>query len=319
MTWGWQPVQGANGYEVSINSGPWQPASGPLTHTVTGLVSGDVVNIEVRAIGGSVTCPPNIAAASSTFVMCTLAGSVGSVSPARCAGTNTGSAIINASNASGAVDFFANGTGAPFSTGDLLNMFGAGNHFVVLRDAAGCRDTVDFNIGEPAPIVLNASKSDVLCNGGSSGSAFATATGGSGNISFEWQLCAGGTPISGASISNLFAGCYEVVATDDNGCTANGNVDVAEPAAYTFQLTQDSVSCNGLSDGAAAVVVTGGTTPYQYAWDNADNTPGATGLDAGIHFVTVTDAANCITTTSVEVLEPATLVIDSTARRLQPI
>ncbi len=315
MTWGWQPVQGANGYEVSVNSGPWQPASGPLTHTVTGLVSGDVVNIEVRAIGGSVTCPPNIAAASSTFVMCTLAGNLGSVSPARCAGTNTGSAIINASNASGAVDFFANGTGSPFATGDLLNMFGAGNHFVVLRDAAGCRDTVDFSISEPAPLALDASKSDVLCNGGSTGSAFVTSTGGTGNIGFEWQLCAGGSPISGASISNLFAGCYEVVATDINGCTADASVDVAEPAAYTFQLTQDSVSCNGLSDGAANVLVSGGTTPYQYAWDNADNTPGATGLDAGIHFVTVTDAANCITTTSVEVLEPATLVIDSTASR----
>ncbi len=315
MTWAWQPVQGATGYEVNVNNGGWQPSSGLLTHTVTGLVSGDVVSIEVRALGGSPNCPPNIATASQTFIMCTLSGSVSALAAAQCAGTNTGSAIISANNANGNVDFFANGTGTPFSNGDLMNIFGAGSHFVVLRDAAGCRDTVDFNITEPGPIVLNATHSDVLCNGGSSGSAFVTATGGTGNISFEWQLCGGGTPTPGAAISSLFAGCYEVVATDDNGCTETASVQVAEPAAYSFQLTQDSVSCNGLSDGAANIVVSGGTTPYQYAWDNLSITPSASGLNAGLHFVTVTDAANCISTTFIEVLQPATLLIDSTASR----
>lgn len=315
MTWSWQPVQGATGYEVNVNGAGWQAAGGTLSHTVTGLVNGDIVNIEVRALGGSANCPPNIAAASNPFVICTLSGNIGSLSAAQCAGTNTGSAIINASNANGNVDFFANGAGTPFSNGDLLNIFSAGDHFVVLRDAAGCRDTVDFNITEPAPIVLNASKSDVLCNGGTTGSAFVTATGGTGTLSFVWQLCGGGNPIAGATASSLFAGCYSVVATDDNACTAEATVDVEEPDAYSFQLSQDSVSCQGLSDGAATIVVSGGTLPYQYDWDNSDTTPGASGLDAGLHFVTVTDAANCISTTFVEVLEPATLLIDSIASK----
>ncbi|MCC6283562.1 MAG: proprotein convertase P-domain-containing protein [Saprospiraceae bacterium] len=315
MTWAWQPVQGATGYEVSINAGPWQAASGSLTHTVTGLVSGDMVNIEVRALGGSPNCPPNIASAANPFVMCTLTGSIASLAAARCAGTNTGSAIINANNANGSVDFFANGTGTAFPTGDLVNMFGAGGHFVVLRDAAGCRDTVDFSITEPATIVLTPSKSDVLCNGGSSGSAFVNAVGGTGNVSFVWQLCAGGTPMPGSAVNNLFAGCYAVVATDDNGCTATATVQVAEPDAYAFQLSQDSVSCRGLSDGAAHIQVSGGTFPYQYDWDNSANTPDATGFSAGLHFVTVTDAANCISTTSIEVFEPSQLVIDSVASR----
>ncbi len=315
MTWGWEPVQGATGYEVSINGGLWEPSSGALTHTVTGLVSGDNVNIEVRALGGSPNCPPNIASAANPFVVCTLAGSIASLAGAQCAGTNTGSAIINANSANGQVDFFADGIGNAFPDGDLLNMFEAGDHFVVLRDAAGCRDTVDFNITEPAPIVLSPSKSDVLCNGGSSGSAFVTATGGTGTVSFVWQLCAGGTPMPGASINNLFAGCYAVVATDDNACTATATMDVGEPAPYVFQLSQDSVSCNGLSDGGASIVVSGGTMPYQYAWDNGDSTPDANGLDANLHFVTVTDAANCISTTFIAVLEPTTLVIDSTASR----
>jgi len=315
MTWAWTPVQGATGYEVSVNGAPWEPSTTALTHTVTGLVSGDIVNIEVRALGGSPNCPPNIASAGNPFVVCTLTGSIASLTPAPCAGASTGSAVINASNSNGPVDFFANGTGTAFPNGDLLNMFTAGDHFVVLRDAAGCRDTVDFNITEPAPIVLTPSQSNVLCNGGSSGSAFVAATGGTGTVSFVWQLCGGGTPMPGASINNLFAGCYAVLATDGNACTATASVDVAEPDAYQFQLSQDSVSCNGLSDGAADIVVTGGTAPYQYAWDNGDNTPVASGFDAGLHFVTVTDAANCISTTFITILEPATLAIDSTAAR----
>lgn len=313
MTWAWEPVQGATGYEVNVNNGGWQPASGNLTHTVTGLANGDIVNIEVRALGGSPNCPPNIAAASNPFVVCTLAGNIGSLTAVACAGSSTGSAFINASNANGTVDYLTNGIEYP--TGDLLNIFTAGSHSVILRDDAGCRDTLDFTIAGPDSIVLNATRSDVLCNGGNTGSAFVTATGGTGTITFEWQLCGGGNVQTGATISSLFAGCYSVVATDDNGCTAEATVDVGEPDAYSFSLSQDSVGCNGLSDGAANIVVSGGTAPYQYSWDNGDTGPGATGLDAGLHFVTVTDGSNCISTTSVEVLEPAVLVIDSTASK----
>ena len=313
MTWAWQAVQGASGYEVNVNSGGWQPANGNLSHTVSGLVNGDIVNIEVRALGGSPTCPPNIATGSSQFVICTLSGDVGSLSAVECAGTTTGSAVINALNGNGGVKFIADGV--EYADGALMNIFPAGSHSVILRDDAGCRDTVQFNITEPAPIVLDASKSDVLCNGGSTGSAFVTATGGTGNINFEWQLCGGGNPVAGASANNLFAGCYSVIATDDNGCTAEATVDVEEPEAYTFQMSQDSVSCKGLSDGGANVVVSGGTSPYQYNWDNGGLAPSTTGLDAGLHFVTVTDAANCVSTTSVAVLEPETLLIDSTASK----
>lgn len=315
MTWAWTAVPGATGYEVSINSGTWEVANGNLMHTVTGLISGDVVSIEVRALGGSANCPPNIATASSPFIVCTLAGNLDAVTAAQCAGTNTGSAIISATNGNGQVDFFANGTGMPSPTGDFMNMFSAGAHFVVLRDAAGCRDTVDFNILEPAAIVLNATKSDVLCNGGSSGSVFVSSMGGTGTVTFVWQPCAGGTPMPGATLNNLFADCYNVVATDANNCTATATLTVNEPAAYAFQLSQDSVSCKGLADGLVNITVTGGTAPYQYAWDNGASSASAPGFNAGTHFVTVTDAANCISTTSVVVLEPASLLIDSTASR----
>jgi gliding motility-associated-like protein len=316
MTWGWGPVPGASGYEVSINNGPWVPANGTLSHSVGGLSLNDVVDISVRALGGSPSCPPNIASASNTFVVCTISGTLSQVQDVDCAGSANGSAIVSVNNANGAVEFFANGTGTPLPTGDLLNMFSGGSHFVVLRDASGCRDTVSFTIAEPQPLtIVDALATDVLCHGGSTGSVFATASGGSGTISFQWRGCTGGNTINNAAATGLFAGCYAVTATDANNCTATATVDVGQPAAYDFALAQDSVSCSGRSDGGATIVVAGGTPPYNYLWDNATQAPSTTGLDAGPHFVTVTDAANCAATASVEVLQPAPFIIDSTAAR----
>ena len=68
------------------------------------------------------------------------------------------------------------------------------------------------------------------------------------------------------------------------------------------------MSCNGGSDGSIDLTVTGGTTPYTYAWTgtgviaaNQDQT----GLAAGTYNVTVTDAEGCTSVESVTITEPA--------------
>jgi gliding motility-associated-like protein len=56
VTFGWQPVPGASGYQVSVNGGPYiSPNSGSTgtTHTVTGLNPSDNVTLDVMALGGA--------------------------------------------------------------------------------------------------------------------------------------------------------------------------------------------------------------------------------------------------------------------------
>jgi len=65
----------------------------------------------------------------------------------------------------------------------------------------------------------------------------------------------------------------------------------------------NNVSCNGLSDGSATATAAGGTAPYSFLWDNGELTSTATGLSAGVHSVTVTDAQSCNETASVIVVE----------------
>lgn len=70
-----------------------------------------------------------------------------------------------------------------------------------------------------------------------------------------------------------------------------------------------NVSCNGDSDGEATVVVSGGTAPYSYQWDdsNSQNTATATGLSAGTYQVIITDANACVETANVTISEPEVL------------
>ena len=315
MTWSWDSVQGAGGYQVRVNGGAWEPASGGLSHTIGNLAAGDTVHFEVQALSTSVNCPPGTSAASRVFVVCTLEATVSNTLPVLCAGAATGSAVISVTNATPPVEYFPNGTGPSYPTGNLVNLFPAGNQFVIVKDADGCRDTAYFTIAEPPPVVVATSFINAKCNGNPDGSVTASATGGTGNIAYSWQGCSGGSVFNTASVSGLNAGCYAVTATDANGCSVTDSVYVGEPPPFQFTGSQKSVSCNGGSDGSATISVQGGTPPYQYIWAGGGSTPTITGLKAGFYFVNVKDSLGCEAATFVQVFEPPLLVIDSTASK----
>ena len=54
--------------------------------------------------------------------------------------------------------------------------------------------------------------------------------------------------------------------------------------------------------------MSGGTAPYTYAWSNGCTTSSCTPVCAGPYFITVTDAHNCVATSSVTVSLPSAIV-----------
>lgn len=313
MTFVWQPVPGAAGYQVNVNNTGWVAANGNLAHTVGGLAPGNLVQIKVRVSGGSPNCPAQVADFQRVYVACNMVATVNSTLPAKCPGTATGSAFISVTAAVSPVKYFPDGGPTVFNNGGITNFFTAGDHFVIVEDATGCRDTVYFNITEPPAINLSATAVDASCNGDNDGSASASVAPGGGvaPFIFQWQRCTGGTVLTGPSINNLFAGCYNVTVTDGNNCTATTSVTVSEPPGFQFMSTQDSVNCYGGADGSATIFVTGGQSPYTYKWGNGSTNQTASGLNANFHAVTVTDFNGCQRTTIVQVLQPLALTIDS--------
>ena len=116
---------------------------------------------------------------------------------------------------------------------------------------------------------------------------------------------------------------YSVTITDANGCTVVLDTQITEPTPIVFTagtgVTTDyngfSVSCFGSTDGAAAVVHTGGSAPISYLWDintGAQTTATATGLGAGTYCVTLTDANGCSVDTCFTLTEPTPLTMSAT-------
>ena len=141
-------------------------------------------------------------------------------------------------------------------------------------------------------------------------------TGGSSPYDVTWAGTASGNPAGyeittdGGNyvISDLVAGPYQVVLTDQYGCNTTIFPTVFQPDQIIVYTSSDSVSCNGLFDGAAIIdSTTGGAIPYSYLWDAAtgsQTTATATNLGAGTYSVTVSDLFLCDTTISVVVEEP---------------
>ena len=199
-----------------------------------------------------------------------------------------------------------------WSNGDLDSIAEnliAGSYTVTITDFNGCTSNSTITITEPTPLVLAGTvANNVSCFSGIDGSASVNATGGTSPYSYLWSNGSANT-----SLTNLAAGTYTITATDANGCTDTTSITITEPAlliASTAVTT--NVSCNGVSDGAAAVLGVGGTAPYAFAWSNGATTASITGLSAGTYTVTITDANGCTDDEPVTITEPTILAASTT-------
>ena len=84
--------------------------------------------------------------------------------------------------------------------------------------------------------------------------------------------------------------------------------------SLSASTSQTNVSCNGLKDGSAGVVVSGGTTSYTYLWSPSGGSGAtASGLAAGNYSVLITDAKSCTLTKNFTLTEPSALDVSVTA------
>lgn len=127
---------------------------------------------------------------------------------------------------------------------------------------------------------------NVSCNGLSDGSASVSAAGAAAPYTYLWS-----TGATTSSISNLSAQTYTVIVSDAGIKKDTTTVTITEPVALNAVLT--STESSDVIDGTATAVVSGGTAPYNYLWNNSATTLSITNLFAGDYYFFVTDANGC--------------------------
>lgn len=254
------------------------------TYTVTGISVLGFCN-QSATITVSVNEPPQLHTSSS---------------PASCG--NNGSATVSVGGGSGVYAYQWDDPNNQ-TTPTALNLISGAYRVTVTDLTTGCDNTATvFVTNDGAPVAFIRNTTDVLCYGGNDGSVLADATGGLPPYQFSWD-----NGISGAAVSSLSAGTYQVTVLDSRGCFSVATAVISQPDSLILNIVAiDSASCYGFENGRAIVVADGGSGNYQYIWSTLppQRGPVATGLAAGTYTVTLTDNNNCLKTTQLTVYEP---------------
>ncbi len=195
---------------------------------------------------------------------------------------------INLSLAGGNLPYTYNWSHGP-TTEDVANL-APGQYSVTAYDQDSCFVIGIYNITEPT--LLETAIIDTLqlsCNGGSDGIITTITNGGTPPYTYLWS-----NGRTNPNLLNVSAGTYTLTVTDAQGCTTITTQTLNEPAPLNIIWTTQNPTCFAQTDGFIELAVTGGTTPYTYAWTNAETTKDIYGLGDGVYGVLITDSNSCL-------------------------
>ena len=165
-----------------------------------------------------------------------------------------------------------------------------GAYSILMTDpGTGCTSTEVVQMDPPTQITItSASVQNVTCGGASDG-IISIVTDNSSGVNYTWTPNAG----SGSSVNGLSPGVYSVVVSNSDLCTDDSTFTISEPDPIIVTMIDSVGSECGEANGSLTVSATGGQGGFSYVWNNGTNGPTNSGIDAGNHTVTVTDAAGC--------------------------
>lgn len=293
-----------NGTATAIPSGGkpgytylWQPAL-QTTAMVTGLSAGTYTLTVTDSAGCSAITTTVITQPAPVTINFS-----GQINITTCFGDNIGA--VSGLTSGGTPTYTYSWVPGGATTNTISNLL-AGKYTLTTLDSNGCTATNSVTITQPSVVKVSTSKNNETCSYLNNGTATAQAFGGSPGYTFLWQPGS----LTGNLISGLSAGTYTVTATDAQGCTANAQAVIAEPAvlAVTY-ASQVNVSCSGGNNGTVSTIPSGGTANYIYSWaPGGATTASGNSLTAGTHTTTITDAKGCIASNTITITEPAILL-----------
>jgi gliding motility-associated-like protein len=265
--------------------------------------------------------PPTTGTITNSAITCNANATTSTVTVTPVTGTGVGTLTYE-------ITFPA--SAATSNTTGIFNNLSPDTYIFKVTDVNGCYYTQSITVAPVTHITITGNKtSDVLCNGGNTGSIQYTVSGFSGTYSyiFNGQTAVTGQTSTSIIKNGLAAGTYLITVTDEaTGCTANASITITQPPVLVASsATATHVNCNNDNSQITVTTASGGTQNYTYAavisgttapttYSNSNiitvDTNSATNL---IWDVYVKDANGCIATTTVTLINDALPTINTPA------
>lgn len=196
------------------------------------------------------------------------------------------------------------------TTTSELNNLSPGTYTVTLTDSgpAACAFVTSFTVEEPDVLdVSTLSQTIESCIPGSDAEAIVGVTGGTFPYTYNWS-----NNDTDSIASNLIAGEYQVIVTDNNNCEDSVSVIITQFTPPVITSLEDfTLACPGDVDGTLMVSAQpSGSNIQGFSWSNGQSTSTITDLSEGTYIVTVTAEDGCISIDTAMVIAPSAVIIE---------
>lgn len=291
---------GFTNYEFFVNSISMQ-STGSNTYTALTPLDGDTLRVTATdaactAFSNEITITVNALPAIDI--------SSALVSDENCGNGDGSISGISVSGGAAPLTFdWTDGTLATVGTDTNLANVPGDTYTLTVTEANGCVATAGpFTINGGPGVALDSTGVVITQSscGASDGSIIGVGpVGGTAPLTYDWSdgIASVGTD---TTLLNVPAGNYTITVFDANGCSDTLGLftvtDAGAPAVDSLAMVVDTSQCGIGTGGISGLLVSAGSTPYSYLWDDpsAQSTLDATGLAAGTYTLTITDALGCI-------------------------
>ncbi len=295
---------GSNGaIDITVTNGSgnytYSWSNSQTTQDISGLTAGNYT-VSLTDVTSNCTATSNtIAVTQPTPLVPALDGIVNVL----CNGASTGAVNITISGGTPPYTYlWSNGS----INQDLSNV-PAGLYTATVTDDNGCQlvSPQPIPVTQSPAIVITVDSTKANVCGANNGAIYISVAGGAPGYTYAWSNSQTSEDITGLSTTT-----YGITVTDANLCSVTGSAAVIDDTPLNLSSAITSVSCNGNSDGAIDITVSGGSGSYTYSWSNSSTSQDLSGLAAGSYTVSVDDDnSTCSVTNTFLVTQPAVLVV----------
>lgn len=233
-----------------------------------------------------------------------------------CFGGSDGSIAIQASGNQGPVVFSYKGI--PLVNAQLTQLK-SGSYTLVAKDSVGITDSVLVTINQPTSLVVNIAAVLPTCIYSSNGKLTATATGGTGKLSYYWTDSLGGN-FNQAIANYLVTGTYYLSVSDSLGCKSDSKVILGYYDSLEVSIDHADISCSGLNNGQASPkTMNSKGNSFNYSWTGpsgfSSNSKNISSLAPGSYQLKVINTqTQCSAVNSVVIVRPDSLKLTLTKK-----